>query len=359
MLWGMLLAVAGGLLGYKSKFPGGAMIFSMLAVGIFNAFTGLVRFPDQFTVIGQALSGAFIGIGLNRDMLKSVRRLFGAAVLVAVCMQMAGIAIGFMVHISTGLPLTTSFLSSAPGGMADMTLISLEMGADAAKIAVLHSFRVFVVLPIVPPLFKLIDKYVRVRSKAILPAADSGDAQPAVKEAQAVSARPAGKALILKNLQTVLIAVASGIAGNLTGMPAGTIIFSMAAVAVCQISGNGNRVYLSKNVRIATQMLVGALVGQTVNSEEILSMGNLITVGLLMIGSYLATNILLGFLLHALCKLDLTTALFATAPVGVADMALIASDIGGNGPQVAILQVVRLSSVVIFYPQIISMLSGN
>ena len=54
--------------------------------------------------------------------------------------------------------------------------------------------------------------------------------------------------------------------------------------------------------------------------------------------------------------MDPVTALFACAPGGLTDMALIAADLGADSSKVAAMQMMRLVSVIALYPTIIGWL---
>ena len=80
-------------------------------------------------------------------------------------MQAAGItifmltvALGFawMVAQVTGLPVTTLWLCFSPGGLAEMTLISLSLGIDVAFVSVHHMVRVIFLVSIAALAFKLL-----------------------------------------------------------------------------------------------------------------------------------------------------------------------------------------------------------
>ena len=53
---------------------------------------------------------------------------------------------------------------------------------------------------------------------------------------------------------------------------------------------------------------------------------------------------------------DLLTGLYCAAPAGASEMALIASDVGADGPNVAILQISRMLGVIAFFPTIFTMI---
>ena len=71
-------------------------------------------------------------------------------------------------------------------------------------------------------------------------------------------------------------------------------------------------------------------------------------------------NILLdlaaAWLIQRWTSMDMITALFASAPGGVTDMALIAEDMGADSVKVTGMHTVRLIGVISLYPALISVL---
>ncbi len=55
----------------------------------------------------------------------------------------------------TGLPAVALMLAFSPGGLAEMSLIAIAIGADAAFVATHHVVRIFLIVVIAPLAFKL------------------------------------------------------------------------------------------------------------------------------------------------------------------------------------------------------------
>ena len=72
----LLIAVAGFLIGRRIGIPVPAMIGSMLAVGIFSAFTGFALMPTPIKMFSQGISGAFIGMSVTRRDVRNKIYLF-------------------------------------------------------------------------------------------------------------------------------------------------------------------------------------------------------------------------------------------------------------------------------------------
>jgi len=96
-------------------------------------------------VIGSAVGCRFAGMRaaeLGRAMLTAV----GATAI------MLGLAAAFVMGLAPllGVPAAAMLLALAPGGLAEMSLISLALGLDVAYIATHHVVRILLVVGLVP-----------------------------------------------------------------------------------------------------------------------------------------------------------------------------------------------------------------
>ena len=136
------------------RLPAPAMLGPMIASAGLH-LTGLTagRPPGVLAAAAMLVVGSAIGcrfVGAQPTLLvKSVK------VALILSLVMALITLGFAALVSTltGLPLTIVILAYAPGGFAEMSLLSLAMGMDPAFIATHHIIRIILIVVTVPPLF--------------------------------------------------------------------------------------------------------------------------------------------------------------------------------------------------------------
>ncbi len=117
------------------------------------------RPPVEFVNIAQVVVGTGIGA---RFVGVSVSRLFGvlaAAVISTLFMVGLAAAAAGLLHEVTGLPFNAVWLAFAPGGLAEMTLISLSMGIDVAFVSTHHAIRVVFMVVAAPIVFGILRKY--------------------------------------------------------------------------------------------------------------------------------------------------------------------------------------------------------
>jgi uncharacterized membrane protein AbrB (regulator of aidB expression) len=97
-------------------------------------------------VIGTSVGVRFCGFG--------AARLAGAMLLGAggtLLMLLITLAFGGALHQLTGQPLALLLLAFIPGGLVEMSLIALGLGADPAFVVTHHAMRIFLVVLIAIP----------------------------------------------------------------------------------------------------------------------------------------------------------------------------------------------------------------
>lgn len=150
IIYTLLIAGIGGYLGIKLKVPAGAFVGAMIAVAIFNMYTGKGQMPMQFKLVAQIVVGGMIGLNFKMDTLSELKSLLMPALIILIGLTFYCILLGFIIHKVTGLDLVTSLFSTSPGGITDMTLISEAYGAETPKVAILHLVRLVTVITVLP-----------------------------------------------------------------------------------------------------------------------------------------------------------------------------------------------------------------
>lgn len=133
------------------RVPGGAMIGAMIGVaGLQLANVETASIPDPVRVVAYAAVGWVVGQGVDRSIFVTLRAsAVPIAVTVLTLLIVGGLLAWALTRTGTLDPLT-AFLSASPGGMAQMSIISAEVGAQASIVATIHLIRVVLVLLIAP-----------------------------------------------------------------------------------------------------------------------------------------------------------------------------------------------------------------
>jgi membrane AbrB-like protein len=102
-------------------------------------------------VVGSAIGARFAGMPARRVLRGLLLALGASLILLAIT---AGFSLGL--GAATGLPLPALFLGYAPGGVAEMSLIALALGAEAAFVSTHHVARIFMVVVAAPLAYRLL-----------------------------------------------------------------------------------------------------------------------------------------------------------------------------------------------------------
>ena len=356
MLW-LLVTILVGLIGagiaLKYKVPAGAMIGSLFAVAVFSVLTGKANLPQSYKIITQISTGAFIGSKIKAEDIKGLRYVLFPAITMVVLMALINFIMGFFICKFTDIDIVTALFATAPGGIADMTIISYDFGADSSKVAVLQLIRVISVIGIMPTLIKIMIK--KVQKKEKLKNQETENKNLNNKNYSEKSSKPKPDTSFKENLKkvfiTLFIGAVTGIFGYVVGIPAGAMSVSMAGVAAYNVFSS--KAYMPIKLRQFIQVLAGALIGAKMTMGDIIGLKEIILPVFVAVIGFCLMNLVLGILIYKITDFNVQTSLFSASPGGMSDMSIIASELGADAPKVAVMQFLRLVSVVAFYPILI------
>lgn len=355
----LIVGIVGGIIALRFKVPAGAMVGSMMAVTVFSVITGHAFVPQNIKILTQIAAGAFVGTGIKRKDVVDMRLIIKPAIFMVSSMIILDLFMGYIMFRVTGLDLVTALFSTAPAGIVDMTLISDDLGADTSKVAVLHLIRLVSVLIIFPSLMKFISDHFNNKNKNALDeiATSASETKMDGSLKKSLKNKTTLKEKSINFLLTMGLAVVAGLTGYALNIPAGTMTFSMIAVgALNVISDKG---FMPLNIRRLTQMFAGALIGSRVTYTDIIELKGILIPALILLAGIITINLFIGFLIHKISSFELITSLLACAPGGLSDMTLIAKDLGGDVPKVAILHLVRVVSVIGIFPILIKAITSE
>lgn len=340
----LLVGILGAYIAKALKIPAGAMVGSMIFVGIFNVLTGAAYVESSTRFFVQVIAGAFIGIGMDKEQLIEIKNLIKPAIVMVIGLLILNIVVGLFIYKTTSLDLLSSLFSAVPGGMADMSIISSEMGADTSMVAVFQLARLISVISIFPTLIRQVQKRIAYNSGYQSDIASTIELNVDKKDYKYSSKN---KEMIL----TLIIAIIFGIIGKITTIPAGTMIFSLIGAAGLKIYSNKGYIY--PIIKQGAQVIAGAFIGSSITIDVVHSLNSFIIPIICMIIAYTIMCGIIGFIISKWFDIDIITAMFCCTPAGASDMALVASELGANGSDIALLQVTRLISVIVIFPSVI------
>lgn len=340
LLMTIAIAAVGSTIGSRLKLPAGALLGAIFSVGAYQLLTGNAWCPDELKFVSTAITGAVLGAKVTRADLRSLSKIPFAAATMLIGMFSYNFICCFVLNKAAGLDPTTAILSTAPGGLTEMSLAALDLSPDPATVSSIQVVRLVTVALITPMLLKFILKHWK-HEKSI--------PSPAEEEARKPKDKSRKAALI-----TLVIGLAAGWVGDVSNLPAGTLCVAMVACVVYNL--RSEKAYLPDWLRRAAQCANGAIIGARLLIDNLILLRDIFLVVLVLTLGWIALNLILGWILHRFGGLSPETSLFATAAGGMSDMGLIAAELGGNPAQVSVLQMCRVICVIALCPTIATLL---
>jgi len=106
-------------------------------------------------LIGVPVIGTVIGCRFIGTTLRVVGRELGLAVASTLAMLSVAVLFSEGIALWIGMPLTQAFLAFAPGGLTEMSLLTLAIGQDIAFVSIVHIVRITLVIAIAPAVFRV------------------------------------------------------------------------------------------------------------------------------------------------------------------------------------------------------------
>lgn len=160
-------------------------------------------------------------------------------------------------------------------------------------------------------------------------------------------------------LVTFLCAFAAGMLLYRLHVPGGMLVGSILGSAALSI-GTG-RAVMPVAAKISAQVVAGAFIGCSLERSDLKGFRHLLHPALILICSLVILNLVAGSLMYFLADgaLDPITALFCAVPGGISNIPIIAADMNGDAPQIAIMQFVRMSIGVGVFPALTFRITKN
>lgn len=152
-----------------------------------------------------------------------------------------------------------------------------------------------------------------------------------------------------ETLLVLAIGTVGGLLGGAIRMPGGSMLGAMAAVAILQLT-TPTRFDIAPEWAILGQILVGAVIGSTLDRQMVASFRSVLVPGAVAVGTTLLAGVLIGSAFAILGFADPMTSLFGLAPGGMAEMTAAAISLGASGPLVASMHVLRVVAVIVVLP---------
>lgn len=156
----LLVAYGAGVMGKKLKFPTPYLLVPIILTAIIM-LTGVHAPPppNGLIEIAQIFMGAYLGLMLKPEQLDKKLTLTTSTIMTTLILIACSLGFGFALVHFHHVSFVTAFLSTSPGGMAEMAVVGRDVGASLSVLTGYQLFRILFILLIVPPTLKWLFKH--------------------------------------------------------------------------------------------------------------------------------------------------------------------------------------------------------
>ena len=317
----------------KLNVPGGVLVGGIIGTTILSMTTGMAEMPFTARLIAQIIAGAFIGSSVDRDDLAKLKTVYKPFIIVIASLAAVNLVAGTLVYRFGPLDRLTSFMCCVPGGMGDTPLIAAELGAQMPPVVILQFVRMVVGIGVFPSVILWATK-----NEGETVAEKAGHEMAKKKEVSPMSL----------TIGSLLLAGVFGVIGRKLGVPSGALLFAILTILVLKLAGVP--VVYPKWIKRMAQVLSGAYIGCSVGLDTLYMLPALILPALIIVGVYMINAFITGNIIAKTCGISKRESMLMVTPAGATDMALISADIGVNSPNLIVLQIVRMLTVISIFP---------
>lgn len=142
MLLTILIGVAGGVGFAALGIPAGALLGSVTAVGVYNVMSDrAARMPTWVRVVARIIMGTVIGSVLTREMVATMGINLVWALVFTIVMLAVGVAAGLVLARLISIDRPTALMSTCPGGMSELAILSEQLGVQSEMVLGIHLAR--------------------------------------------------------------------------------------------------------------------------------------------------------------------------------------------------------------------------
>lgn len=296
-------AFVGGLGFQWLGIPGGAMSGSVIFVAILSYFGAATQLGNMLRLVAMAITGTSIGSAIEPAMLRNVANYPVSIFIMTICVVAVTASSTLVSVLISRWSKPTALLAAVPGSMAYILSVSLSMGADLPRVAVVQMSRV-IFLVVLLPLIIVAESGVHL-----------GPISGTINDPPLVMA------------YTAVIAVALGLVFVRMKIGGGMLFGAMIASGVIHATGFApGRIPMP--IMLIGQIMIGAWAGSRFAGFDWSLFGRTILASSLAIGTSLAVSFVFASLASSLLGLPFGATLIAYAPGGLEAMMVLALGLG-------------------------------
>lgn len=335
---------------FRLPLPG--VLGSLVFAGTLNLIGLFPDFPVYWlSWFSNIIIGSFVGLKVKRNSMLILKELAKPALVVSIGMLFLSLAGGFCLYFISNINLPTAMLGSSTGGTAEMALLALSLGEDAATVTLLQVFRLMGGIFATPIVCRQWTKWSNRRVERKIP-----DSCPIHSELTDFTEEnyflPVSTGTVPARIDYAILAIVA-ISGSFTGyflnLPVGIFTGAMFAVAIMNIFGR-QLPEMPSILRTTAQIGVGTIIASNITPETIAKLSGIIFPVFFMSLVMIICSFLMGFLLHKMTGWNYPTCLLSTSLGGISQMSIISEEMGADPLRVSLLQAVRLLSILVVLP---------
>ena len=121
--------------------------------------------PDLLVIVAQVFIGAGMGTRFHGASIRSIASTTAVGALLTALMMALGIGFAAGLAEAFGLSFFALVLAFAPGGIAEMALVSLALNLDTPFVSTHHLVRFVMIMLLAPVAFRLLAKWFKIQEK--------------------------------------------------------------------------------------------------------------------------------------------------------------------------------------------------
>jgi membrane AbrB-like protein len=333
-LFTLLFAALCGYLAQLAHIPLPWILGPMFGVGALTFAGVAAKQPPIGRRIGQITIGVALGLYFTQTVIAELSK-FASWMLLG-CAFSLGLTILFARFFQrfARVDAMTATYACAIGAASDMAVQAQRVGADGASVATSHAVRVMIVVTVIP----------------FIAAAFPPEPFNAISSVNAISPIPEGSQRAddisaFPLMAIVLVSVALATLLSKTRMPNPWVLVPLFTAAA--YAGAGNETRLHDLIVNAGSILIGWNLGQYMSREFFRGSPGVLGAAALMTLGMLALSLGFAFVIEWALSISLISAIVATSPGGIAEMAITAKVLGLGAPIVTAFHLTRMVAVIL------------
>ncbi|TLS36867.1 AbrB family transcriptional regulator [Pseudalkalibacillus caeni] len=151
----IILALAGAWLAKKIKMPAAILTGPLVTVAVLSVFwQSAPVLPSPVIIVSQFLLGIHLGLYIKPEMITVMKKVGVLSIITSLLLVTFSFVLAFLLTKITSIDLPTAFLSTAPGGLAEMGVTATIVHADLSMISGYQLFRLFFIIFVALPVLQ-------------------------------------------------------------------------------------------------------------------------------------------------------------------------------------------------------------